>query len=51
MKAKAAALEEQTRRVEAAVRETEEKVKEAQEYLESVKRKGGVAYGAICMNI
>ncbi len=41
------ALEEQTRQVEEAQRETEARFREAQEYLEEVKKKGGVAYGAI----
>jgi len=41
------ALEEQTRRVEEAVRDTEARVQEALDYLEEVKKKGGVAHGAI----
>jgi len=45
--AKTVELEQQKLKVEAAVRETEEKYKEAQDYLEEVKRKGGVAHGAI----
>jgi len=40
-------VEEATRKVEAAVRETEARMQEAQDFLEEVKRKGGVAYGAI----
>ncbi len=40
-------LEEQTAKVEAAVVETEEKYREASEYLEELKKKGGVAFGAI----
>jgi len=44
---KTRALEEQTRRVEEAVRETEVAMKEAVDYLEEVKRQGGVAYGAL----
>jgi len=39
--------EESTKKVEAAVRETEARMEEAQNFLEEVKRKGGVAYGAI----
>jgi len=45
--AKTVELEAQKRKVEAAVIETEEKYKEAQDYLEEVKRKGGVSHGAI----
>ncbi len=40
-------MEEQTRQVEAAVRETEDRFREAQAFLEEVKKKGGVAHGAI----
>jgi len=40
-------VEEATRKVEIAVRETEAKMEEAQNFLAEVKRKGGVAYGAI----
>ena len=43
----AAAAADQARRVEALVQETEQKYKEAVDYLEEVKRKGGVAHGAI----
>jgi len=39
--------EEQTRKVEVAIKDTEAKVQEAQEFLEEVKRKGGVAKGDI----
>jgi len=40
-------VEESTRKVEEAVRQTEVKMQEAQDFLEEVKRKGGVAGGAI----
>jgi len=39
--------EEATRRVEKSVRETEARMQEAEAYLEEVKKKGGVARGAI----
>jgi len=45
--AKTRELEEQTRRVEEAVRDTEAKAQEAHDFLEEVKKKGGVAHGAI----
>jgi len=41
------AAEEQTRRVEEAVRGAEAKFKEAQDYFEMVKKKGGAAKGAL----
>jgi len=44
---KTAALEEQKKKVEEAVRETEARLKEALDYLEEVKKKGGIAYGAV----
>jgi len=40
-------VEEATRSVEAAVQKTEEKMLEAQNYLQEIKRKGGVSYGTI----
>jgi len=39
--------EQSTRRVAEAVKNTEEKMQEAENFLEEVKRKGGVAHGAI----
>jgi myosin heavy subunit len=44
---KTRALEEQKKKVEAAKEEAESRVKEALDYLESVKKKGGIAYGSI----
>jgi len=42
-----AAAEEQTRKVEAAVADTERKAKEADDYLEELKRAPTAAHGAI----
>jgi len=44
---KSQALEEQKLRVEEAYREAEVKLKEAQDFLEEAKQKGGVSHGAI----
>jgi len=41
------AAEEATRQVEEAVRQTEMKMKEAEDFLREVKRKGGIAFGAV----
>jgi len=40
-------VEEQKRQVEEAQRDTEARCKEAEEFLQIVKKKGGVAYGSI----
>jgi len=40
-------VEESTRRLEVAVKETETKMQEAQDFLEEVKKKGGISFGAI----
>lgn len=39
--------EEQTKRVEAAIADTEQKAKEASEYLEELKKRATVAHGSI----
>eukprot|EP01114_Cavostelium_apophysatum_P000549 TRINITY_DN1049_c0_g1_i1.p1 TRINITY_DN1049_c0_g1~~TRINITY_DN1049_c0_g1_i1.p1 ORF type:complete len:294 (+),score=124.18 TRINITY_DN1049_c0_g1_i1:218-1099(+) len=47
LEARTRELEEQTRKVEAAVKDAEEQFKAAADYLEEVKRKGGVPLGSI----